>query len=100
MMSLLQKGVLIFGSTLLFGKWLSSVRFVFSGADLISEAAEKAGEAPFAIPALAEYQVLVTSKEGIRELTECDEGRLSFHKACSDSSTTISIHTIVFRTGC
>ena len=44
------------------------------------------GGAPFAIPALNEYQVLVSSAQHIKEIDGCSPDTLSFHQAMEDVS--------------
>ena len=44
----------------------------------------QAGGRTFAIPSLAEYQVLISSKDQVKELSESSEDVLSFHAAMND----------------
>ncbi|KAL1961857.1 hypothetical protein VTN77DRAFT_981 [Rasamsonia byssochlamydoides] len=68
--------------TQVFAKWLGSLKFVMAGADAIAETYRKiGGGAAFAIPSLSEYQVLVSSQQHIKELTQSPERVLSFHMA-------------------
>ncbi|OOF93346.1 hypothetical protein ASPCADRAFT_516985 [Aspergillus carbonarius ITEM 5010] len=69
-------------SILLFGKWLTSLEFVIDGAGMISDVYRRlGGDRSFAIPALGEYQVLMSSEKMIRELSQTSEDVLSFHAA-------------------
>ncbi|RAL04538.1 cytochrome P450 [Aspergillus ibericus CBS 121593] len=67
---------------LLLGKWFTSLEFVIDGAGMISDIYRRIrSDRSFAIPALSEYQVLVSSEKLIRELSQSPESILSFHAA-------------------
>ncbi|GAT19622.1 cytochrome P450 [Aspergillus luchuensis] len=69
-------------SILLFGKWFTSLEFVVDGAGTVFSLYQRLGrDKSFAIPALNEYQVLVSSEQKVRELGESAESVLSFHTA-------------------
>ncbi|KAB8238151.1 cytochrome P450 [Aspergillus alliaceus] len=70
------------GTSVLLGKWLSSLEFMVDGAGMICDIYRRLGSGKsFAIPALGEYQVLVSSEQQIRELDRSSEDVLSFHAA-------------------
>ncbi|KAE8423668.1 cytochrome P450 [Aspergillus pseudocaelatus] len=71
------------GSSVLFpGKWLTSLQFMVNGAGIISDIYRRVlSDKSFAIPALGEYQVLVSSEKHIQELSQSSEDVLSFHAA-------------------
>jgi cytochrome P450 len=76
--------MIISGRTLLFGQWLSAFDFIYQGADRIARTYAQAAKAPFAIPALSNYQVLVSSHEDVQKLANAPEEVLSFRKALFD----------------
>ncbi|BCS19564.1 putative cytochrome P450 [Aspergillus puulaauensis] len=77
------KGVYIGGTSPLYGSWLTSLEFVVDGAGIIADVYHRLGRnhSAFAIPALGEYQTLVTTETHIRELGRCTEHILSFNEA-------------------
>ncbi|KAI1633648.1 cytochrome P450 [Biscogniauxia mediterranea] len=75
------KNIKFAGRTLFWGKWLSTLDFVIRGSATILDSYQKSKRQPFAIPALGEYQVLVSSPKHILEVTRCPESILSFHDA-------------------
>lgn len=76
--------MLISGKPVLVGQWLSAFDFVCQGADRIARAYNQAGNTPFAIPALSNYQVLVSSPEDVQKLANAPEEDVSFRKALFD----------------
>ncbi|EDO00298.1 hypothetical protein SS1G_14168 [Sclerotinia sclerotiorum 1980 UF-70] len=78
------RNILISGPKLRWGKWLSSIKYVFNAPDIIQKAYDQAKGEPFAIPALDEYQVFVSSEEHIAEVNESSQDHLSLHDAMED----------------
>lgn len=74
----------IYGYTLAFGQWLSILDFVSSAADRITYGYKHSTKRPFAIPAISNYQVLVSSPEHIKELGQAPDESFSFHQAMAD----------------
>ncbi|KAI0381913.1 cytochrome P450 [Hypomontagnella monticulosa] len=75
------KNMKLYGRTLLWGKWLSTLDFTIHGSATILDSYRKSKRRPFAIPSLREYQVLVSSPKHIIEVARCPESILSFHDA-------------------
>ncbi|KAF7913258.1 hypothetical protein BELL_0464g00040 [Botrytis elliptica] len=78
------RNILISGPKLRWGKWLSSIKYVLSAPDIIQKAYDQAKGEPFAIPALDEYQVFVSSEAHIAEVNESSQDHLSLHDAMED----------------
>ncbi|KAG4025961.1 hypothetical protein MFRU_047g00250 [Monilinia fructicola] len=76
--------ILISGPRLRWGKWWSSINYVFNAPDIIQKAYNQAKGEPFAIPALDEYQVFVSSEGHIAEVNESSQDHLSLHDAMED----------------
>ena len=80
----MQRNMVISGKTLIFGQWLSAIDFIYQGTKRISRVYATAQNTPFAIPALSNYQVLVSSKEDVQKLAHATEEVMSFRKALFD----------------
>ncbi|TEY64666.1 hypothetical protein BOTCAL_0144g00020 [Botryotinia calthae] len=78
------RNILISGPKLRWGKWLSSIKYVIGAPDIIQKAYNQANGEPFAIPALDEYQVFVSSEEHIAEINRSSQDHLSLHDAMED----------------
>ncbi|KAF7954697.1 hypothetical protein EAE96_005816 [Botrytis aclada] len=78
------RNILISGPRLRWGKWLSSIKYVLGAPDIIQKAYDQARGEPFAIPALDEYQVFVSSEAHIAEVNESSQDHLSLHDAMED----------------
>ncbi|KAL2815030.1 cytochrome P450 [Aspergillus cavernicola] len=79
-----EKGVYLGGTSLLYGNWLTSLEFIIDGAGIIADVYRRkidGTHSTFAIPALGEYQTLVSTERHIRELGRCPERILSFNEA-------------------
>ncbi|KAL4738632.1 cytochrome P450 [Aspergillus similis] len=63
---------------LLWGPWLTRLEFIVDGAGMIADVYRRP-HSPFAIPALSEYQTLVSKH--IKEVGRCSEHVLSFNDA-------------------
>jgi hypothetical protein len=74
----------ITGPTLLFGQWLSTLSYIRSGADKIAQYYGTNSGAPFALPAISNYQVLVSSPAHFKELSQAPDEMLSFYKAMNE----------------
>ncbi|PQE02872.1 cytochrome P450 protein [Rutstroemia sp. NJR-2017a BBW] len=80
----LQVNTRIFGASLAWGKWLSSIQYVLQAPDLIQKAYDQSKGEPFSVPALSEYQVFVSSEKHIQEVNESSQDQLSLHEAMED----------------
>ncbi|KAF2260655.1 cytochrome P450, partial [Lojkania enalia] len=76
--------MIISGYTLAVGQWLSAFDYVYQGADRIARVYKEAAKRPFALPAISNYQVLVSSAEHIKELAQAPDELLSFYKAMNE----------------
>ncbi|KAI0018948.1 cytochrome P450 [Xylariomycetidae sp. FL0641] len=76
--------VTIVSGSLIFGKWLSTINFLFRGSDMILKKHTMVGGSAFALPALQEYQVLISQPHEVQQLTRCPKDTLSFHEAMKD----------------
>jgi hypothetical protein len=86
LLTLKQRSIIISSKPYSVGRWLKNLDFLFNGPTLITEAYRNQGgnKSSFAIPSLAEYQVLACSKDDIQELCNSSPEVLSFHAAMSD----------------
>ena len=76
--------MIVSGHSLFFGQWLSTLDYVYRGVDHIAHVYKKAAKRPFAIPAISNYQVLVSSSEHFKELAQAPDEMLSFYKAMNE----------------
>ncbi|KAF2188051.1 cytochrome P450 [Zopfia rhizophila CBS 207.26] len=67
-----------------FGKWFKNVEFILHAPEVILQAYGEIGNSTFAVPSLAEYQVLTCSEDDVKELCNGSEDTLSFHTAMTD----------------
>lgn len=74
----------ISGYTLAVGQWLSTFDYVYQGADRIARNYNRWVPHPFAIPAIGNYQVLVTSEDHVKELAQAPDEIFSFYKAMNE----------------
>ncbi|PQE23111.1 cytochrome P450 protein [Rutstroemia sp. NJR-2017a WRK4] len=81
---LIQSNVLISGASLRWGKWWSTIQYVLRAPQSIQTAYDKADGKPFAIPAIDEYQVYVSSEEHIQEVNNAPQEYLSSHAVMAD----------------
>ncbi|KAI1807094.1 cytochrome P450 [Daldinia bambusicola] len=75
------KNIKLNGRSLFWGKWLSTLDFTIHGSTTILNSYRKSKRQPFAVPALGEYQVLVSNPKHVLEVARCPESILSFHDA-------------------
>jgi hypothetical protein len=74
----------ISGPNLLYGQWLSTISYVRSGADTIASCYATSSKLPFALPAISNYQVLVSSPAHFKELSQAPDEMMSFYKAMNE----------------
>ncbi|KAI3390429.1 hypothetical protein diail_9660 [Diaporthe ilicicola] len=78
------KKIIVVGDYLPWVKWATTLKFITHGSDTISNSYQKVKHAPFAVPAVKEYMILVSRPEQILEVARCPEAILSFHAAMKD----------------
>jgi hypothetical protein len=84
MTDIFQREMHISGPTLFFGQWLSTISYIYAGADKIASCYASCAKRPFALPAISNYQVLVSSPEHFKELAQAPDEMLSFYKAMNE----------------
>lgn len=79
------KGIRVTGPTTILGKWISTLEFILRAPDKIRNAYDTSqNQELFAIPALRQYQVLVSHPQQIQELAASSPTTLSFNAAMTD----------------
>ncbi|KAI1657790.1 cytochrome P450 [Daldinia decipiens] len=71
-------------NSFIWGKWFSMLNYLFRANTIIMEAYKKSSRSPFAVFALRNYQVLVSSPEHILQVAQAPERVLSFNLAIRD----------------
>ncbi|KAH8699442.1 cytochrome P450 [Phaeosphaeriaceae sp. PMI808] len=78
------RNIIISGYSLIVGQWLSAFDYIYQGVDRIARVYKETDKRPFAIPAISNYQILVSSSEHFKELAQAPDEMLSFYKAMNE----------------